>query len=51
MRPNGIPKLTKEQWEFTVLEFERRTNFPHWLGAFGWKHFRVFKPEKWLEVL
>ena len=32
MRPECIPKLTKEQWELTALEFERRDNFPHCLG-------------------
>ena len=29
MRPECIPRPTKEQWELTVLEFERRANFPH----------------------
>jgi hypothetical protein len=31
MRPECIPKPTKEQWELTALEFERRANFS--LGA------------------
>jgi len=46
-----IPKPIKEQWEFTAFEFERRANFPHCLGAFGGKHFRVLKTEKQLNVL
>jgi len=50
MRPKGIRKPEKEQWEFTALESERRANFPHCLGAFGGKNFRVFKPEKWLDI-
>ena len=29
MRPECIPKPTKEQWEVTALEFERTANFPH----------------------
>jgi len=28
-RPERIPKLTKEQWELTALEWERTANFPH----------------------
>jgi hypothetical protein len=51
MRPKSIPKPTKEQWEFTALEFERRANFPHCLGACGVINFRVLKPEKRLDVL
>jgi len=45
MRPECIPKPKKEQWELTALEFERRVNFPHWLGAVDGKHIRVIKPE------
>jgi hypothetical protein len=51
MRPKGITKPTKEQWDFTALDFERTANFPHCLGAFGGKHFEIFKPEKRLDVL
>jgi hypothetical protein len=46
-----IRKPTKEQREFTALEFERRANFPYCLGAFGGKYFRVLKPEKQLDAL
>jgi hypothetical protein len=45
MRPECIPKPTKEQWELTVLEFEKRANFPHCLGVVDGKYFRVIKPE------
>jgi len=45
MRPECIPKPTKEQWELPALEFERRANFPHRLGAVDGKHIRVIKPE------
>ena len=38
MRPERIPKPTKEQWELTALEFERRANFPHRLGAVDGKN-------------
>ena len=45
MRPECIPKPTKEQWGLTALEFERRANFAHCLGAVDGKHTRVIKPE------
>ena len=45
MRPECIPNPTKEQWELTALELERRVNFPHCLGAVDGKHIRVIKPE------
>jgi len=45
MRPECIPRPTKEQWELTALEFERRANFPHYLGAVDRKHIRVIRPE------
>ena len=45
MRPECIPKTTKEQWELIALEFERRANFPHCLGVVDGKHIRVIKPE------
>ena len=45
-RPECIPKLTKEQWALTALEFERRANFPHCLGAVEGKYIRVIKPEQ-----
>jgi len=45
MRPASILKPTKEQWELTALDFERRANFPHCLGAVDGKHTRVIKPE------
>jgi hypothetical protein len=51
MRPKSIPKPPKEQWKFTALEFKRRANFLHCLGAFGGINFRVLKPEKRLDVL
>jgi len=38
---NVFPKPTKEQWELTALEFERRANFPHCLGVVNGKHNRV----------
>ena len=45
MRPECIPKPTKEKWELTALEYERRANFPHCLGAVDGKHIRIIKPE------
>ena len=45
MRPECIPQPTKEQWELTSLEFERRANFPHGLGAVDGKNIQVIKPE------
>jgi hypothetical protein len=45
MCPDCIPRPTKEQWDLTALEFERKTNFPHCLGAVDGKHIRVIKPE------
>ena len=45
MRPECIPKPTKEQWELTASEFEKRANFPHCLGAVDGKRVRVIKPE------
>jgi hypothetical protein len=46
MRPECIPKPTKEQWELTALELENKTvNFLHFLGAIYGKHIRVIKPE------
>jgi len=45
MRPECIPKRTKEQWELTALEFEKTANFPHCLGAVNGKRIRVIKPE------
>jgi hypothetical protein len=44
MRPECIPEPTKGQWKLTAFEFERRTNFPHCLGAVDAKHIRVIKP-------
>jgi len=38
MCPEHIPKPTKQQWEWTALEFERRANFSHCLGAVDGKH-------------
>ena len=45
MRPECIPKPANDQWELTALEFERRDNFPNFLGAVDGKHIRVIKPE------
>ena len=45
MRPECIPKPTKEGWELTALEFERKANFSHCLGAADGKRIRVMKPE------
>jgi len=45
MRPECIPKPTKEQWELTSLEFEKTANFPHCLVVVDWKHIWVIKPE------
>jgi len=45
MRPECIPKPTKEGWELTALEFERKANFSHCLGAVDGKRNRVMKPE------
>jgi len=39
--PEYISKPTKEQWELTASEIERRADFPHCLGAVGGKHIRV----------
>jgi hypothetical protein len=38
-------KPITEQWESTALEFERRANFPYYLGAVDGKHIRAIKPE------
>jgi hypothetical protein len=46
-----IPKPTKEQWELTALEFERRSNFPHCLGAVDGKHASNKTGAQWLDVL
>jgi hypothetical protein len=45
MRPECIPKPTKEQWELTAFEFEKTADFPHCLGAVDGKNIRVMKPE------
>jgi hypothetical protein len=45
MRPECIPKRTKEQWKLIALEFERRPNFPHRLRAVDGKYIRVIRPE------
>jgi hypothetical protein len=45
MRPESIPKPTKEQWNLTALQSERRANFPHCLEAVDGKHIRAIKPE------
>jgi hypothetical protein len=45
-RPEYISKLTNEQWELTALQFERRANLPHCLGAVEEKYTRVIKPEQ-----
>jgi len=45
MRPELISRPVKEQWELTALEFERRANFLHCLGAVDGKHIGVIKPE------
>jgi len=45
VRPECIPRPAKERWELTALEFERRANFSHCLGAVDGKHIRVMKPE------
>jgi hypothetical protein len=44
MRAECISKTTKEQWELNALEFERRDNFSHCLGAVVGKHVQVIKP-------
>ena len=44
-RPELISRPTKEQWEFTALDFERRANFPNFLGTGVGKYIRVTKPE------
>lgn len=36
--------LTKEKWENIALDFERRTNFPHCLGAVDGKHVEIINP-------
>ena len=45
MRPECIPKPTKQQWELTALEFEKTAKFSHCLGAVDGNHIRVIKPE------
>ena len=45
MRPECIPKPTKEQWELTALAFERTANFPHCSVAVDGKEIRVIKWE------
>jgi len=45
MRPECIPKPTKEQWKLKAFDFEKTANFPHFLGAVDGKHIRVIKAE------
>jgi len=46
MRPECVPKPTKQQWQLTALEFQRRANLPHCLGAVDGKHIPVIKSER-----
>ena len=46
MHPERISRPIKGQLELTALDFERRVNFPHCLGAVDGKHIRVIKPEQ-----
>ena len=43
--PECIPKSAKEQWKLNDLEYERRANFPHCLGAGDGIQIRVIKRE------
>jgi hypothetical protein len=45
MRPQCIPKPTRQHCELTALEFERRANFPYSLGAVDKKYNRLIKPK------
>ena len=45
VRPERMSKPIKEQYELTALEFERRADFPHCLGAVDGKRIQVIKPE------
>ena len=52
MRPECIPKPRKEQWELTALEFERRANFAHCLGAVDGETYSSNETgTRWLGVL
>ena len=45
MRPECVPRPTKEQWELTALQSERTANFPHCLGTVDGKYIQVINPE------
>lgn len=44
MRSECFPPLTKERWEEIALQFEKRANFPHCLGAEDGKHITIINP-------
>jgi len=46
MRPECIPKPTKEQWELTAFEFEKAPDFPHCLGAIDGNNIRTIKTQQ-----
>jgi hypothetical protein len=45
MRPECIPKPTKEQWELTAFDSENVPDFPHCLCAVDEKYIRIIKPQ------
>jgi hypothetical protein len=52
VRPDCIPKPTKEQWELTALEFERRSNFPALPMGRRWEIYASNETgTQWLDVL
>jgi hypothetical protein len=51
MRPECIPKHTKEQWELTALEFEKNHLFPALLRGRRWETYSSKQTgTQWLDV-
>jgi len=42
---NVFPKLKKEPWEFTALEYEKKNWLPALLRGCRWGHIRAISPE------
>jgi hypothetical protein len=52
IRPECIPNPTKEQWKLTTLEFEKRVNLLHYLGARRWETYSSNRTgTQWLDAL
>lgn len=46
LQPTYMPEPTKDMWLEIAKLFQRRTNFPHCLGAIDGKHVRCEKPNR-----